>query len=817
MENQSFFCSMCCFSTDIHDRFVAHVVRAHRHDSNFVVYCGYPNCPYTTKTWGAFKTHVSRKHRLEVENVHNNVPMEMDNEDGEQGDPIEHEMTANELQQLSVGKYCLALETDHNMTQRAVNDVLLTTSDLLKQHADLFRCKVRHALEEQNLPGDFLSDIDTDTFVDLLSTTKKRDRFYADKFKMLKPVEARLGSRFVTVRGKHVYKPKLGYFIPFKENLQRLLSLPEVWHYIQTGHKSQSVIMRDICDGSYLANHELFVRNEKALQIIMNTDDIEIVNPIGAHTKKHKLSLFYFTLGNIPPEYRSKLTCIQLIAVAKARDVKNLRSGLLADFIGTMKLLATNGIQMEIKGSMHTIEGTLVMAACDTLAANWIGGFKEGVAFAFKACRTCTASGKEMKTKFLESDFQIRSDDDHRERCETLNQLSRVTRKYWSKMWGINSESILNEIPGFSLCSGLVHDPMHLLLEGVVSYELRILLYHFVHVEKYFTLRWLNARIVSFPYGYLESGSKPEKIDAAHINGDGKIKQTSASMLTLCITVPFIIGLKVPETDARWKNFVRLIQILILATSPCCDWTTSAELTQLIFDHHHAFARLYPKVSIIPKMHYMVHLPSQMIKYGPLRNQWCMRFEGKHSYFKTKNFKCFKNLPKTLCLKHQKFMCHKQTNFAGQPSDNFLYHGDIISEGTNVVFGDVFPDLEVTFRALANAADDDTLHVYRTSRATIHGHCYRTGCCLVLDYVEDVPVFAKLQDIVVKNNVKYFVVEELPIVDFNSHILAFELQMSGQLTIKRHMNMFSKWPLTLHMYKGKWHLVNQYSHRAEYL
>lgn len=88
MENPRFVCSMCCFSTDIYDKFVAHVVRAHRHDSNFIVYCGYPNCPYTTKAWGAFKTHVSRKHRLEVENVHiDEVPMEVDNEDGEQEDP----------------------------------------------------------------------------------------------------------------------------------------------------------------------------------------------------------------------------------------------------------------------------------------------------------------------------------------------------------------------------------------------------------------------------------------------------------------------------------------------------------------------------------------------------------------------------------------------------------------------------------------------------------------------------------------------------------------------------------------------------------
>ena len=65
----------------------------------------------------------------------------------------------------------------------------------------------------------------------------------------------------------------------------------------------------------------LFSRNPQALQIIVNTDDIEIVNPIGHHTKKHKLTMFYYTLGNIPAEYRSQLHAIQLLGVAKSKDV----------------------------------------------------------------------------------------------------------------------------------------------------------------------------------------------------------------------------------------------------------------------------------------------------------------------------------------------------------------------------------------------------------------------------------------------------------------------------------------------------------------
>lgn len=46
---------------------------------------------------------------------------------------------------------------------------------------------------------------------------------------------------------------------------------------------------------------------------------MEIVNPPGAHVKKHKITVFYFTLCNIPPEFRSQLHAMQLLAIAKTR------------------------------------------------------------------------------------------------------------------------------------------------------------------------------------------------------------------------------------------------------------------------------------------------------------------------------------------------------------------------------------------------------------------------------------------------------------------------------------------------------------------
>ena len=38
--------------------------------------------------------------------------------------------------------------------------------------------------------------------------------------------------------------------------------------------------------------------------------------------------------------------------------------------------------------------------------------------------------------------------------------------------------------------------------------------------------------------------------------------------------------------------------------------------------------------NVTPKQHYLIHVPSQILKFGPLTRAWAMRFEAKHQQFK---------------------------------------------------------------------------------------------------------------------------------------------------------------------------------------
>ena len=135
-------------------------------------------------------------------------------------------------------------------------------------------------------------------------------------------------------------------------------------------------------------------------------------------------------------------------------------------------------------------------------------------------------------------------------------------------MWGINGSSCLLQIKNFSLVSALVHDSMHLFLEVIVPHDLRLMLKAFHCCCQILYFEHFNNSLEGIKYSYLHSDDKPEKIEHNHINPTGTIKQTAAAMLTLIQVLPFIIGWRIPSENRMWLNFLRLLQIVLLCTSP---------------------------------------------------------------------------------------------------------------------------------------------------------------------------------------------------------------------------------------------------------
>jgi len=800
------------YSTDKFSLFSNHYVRSHKHDPKFYVACCIGSCCYTTRSWPCYRVHVHRKHQ-DVENMRmpaasvNNFTNGLDNsahDDLDADTGTSHSLDVANFNAM----FTLSLAAKHNMSQSAVDSVVSTTSALIENHLTVFKQRVKRKLNDMNVDADVVDEIPIETHLTEFESHCKRQTFYRKHVStFVEPEPFVLGRKLIHKSGKIFSVRRIGYIIPFEKSLQNLLSMPEVWNHVNHRHNSVDQFMWDICDGDAMQSDS----DALSLQIVINCDDLEIVNPLGSHTKKHKLSVFYFTLANIPPQYRSKADVIQLLAIAKTQDLREHRadSSLLSDFCQTMQRLSTEGVKVNVHGDVQNIKGNLVMVCADTLASNWLGKFKEGVAFAMHNCRQCEVGKDSIKTKLVERDVILRSTAEHKERCDTLKELSPEARIYWSKMWGINGTSCLLQISGFDLVNGLVQDPMHIILEGVLQLELKLLLHSLIYVKKLFSLKWLNYALGAFRYSYLHCKSKPEVIEKHHLSSSGTIKQTASSMLTIVHTLPFVIGHLVPENDANWLNALRLFQVVLFATSSYCARETAVFLQILIAEYLHNFQQLYPDAPFIPKMHFMTHLPSQMIKYGPLRHHWCMRFEAKNGFFANKKYKNFVNLPRTLAFRHQLYMAYAQSGSATGRSECFLYAGDCLESGIEASFSSKYPSI---VSQLANYSNCDSDAVYIASGVSVHGLHYRCGCVVVIEYdSNDEPVFGLLRDVIVVDHVKYFVLDKL-VTTYCLHILSYIIQATSGQVLLRVCDLKFSWPLSVYLFKGQRAVMNVNTH-----
>lgn len=127
-----------------------------------------------------------------------------------------------------------------------------------------------------------------------------------------------------------------------------------------------------------------------------------------------------------------------------------------------------------------------------------------------------------------EDKCELRSPDLHDEHCEEI-----AADPSKSKEHGVNSNSVLNDLKYFHVCSGaLVPDIMHDILEGALQYEAKLILQKFILEDQYFTLQELNSAIDCFDFGYVEGKSRPTPITAQTLSSsDNSLKQNGTTYI----------------------------------------------------------------------------------------------------------------------------------------------------------------------------------------------------------------------------------------------------------------------------------------------
>ena len=113
-------------------------------------------------------------------------------------------------------------------------------------------------------------------------------------------------------------------YIPIKmESLQQLLTNVKTAKMVFRVKKEHNEdVFYDIYDGMLYKNDGYFSGKDYILELLIYHDDLGVCNLVGSKAGKHKIDMFYYTLGNIDPKFQSKQCAIRLLAICNTKFVK---------------------------------------------------------------------------------------------------------------------------------------------------------------------------------------------------------------------------------------------------------------------------------------------------------------------------------------------------------------------------------------------------------------------------------------------------------------------------------------------------------------
>ena len=86
------------------------------------------------------------------------------------------------------------------------------------------------------------------------------------------------------------------------------------------------------------------------------------------------------------------------------------------------------------------------------------------------------------------------------------------------------------------------------------------------------------------------------------------IVHVASQAWALARLLPFMVGESIPTDNPHWCNFLLMLERADYLLAPEITEEEVACVKVRIQEHHETFKELYPEASIIPKMHYVVHM-----------------------------------------------------------------------------------------------------------------------------------------------------------------------------------------------------------------
>lgn len=529
-------------------------------------------------------------------------------------------------------------------------------------------------------------------------TDHMRSKYWRRRYPYVEPKEIQLANG------------KFAHYISIRATIQHKLKDPAIKAMVlksfEPREKPDPSVLTDFTDGSAYVEHKLQHSDGRCLMLMLFQDAFEF-NPFGPAAGVYKPIGFYYTLGNIAPEYRCSLDLIQLVFMVLEKslqptqqeelDDRDLLKEALEYLMEELEDLKINGIELD----GEIIPVCLMFLLGDSLGQHQMGSFVRSFSSEY-FCRFCHITRTEFKAKpntvkewrtpaTYDSDVDYAKKMWIRERNRSLkvarrkklaqakNQAEKatsrmsapgkksVTKKLISK-WAFDKlrslhhrgvkyrSSPFNSIklnfhvcrPAMPVC--ISHDLYEGLFKCIVAGALK----YFIEKKQWFDFDTLNRRIKAFKC----KGSDRQDAPTPLKNLD-ELSGHAVENWNMIRLLPFIIGdlIQDPEDD-MWELVLSLKEISEYVSAPkiTVDQICYLKLIIKIFLTKVKELEEHLENCVIPKLHYLSHYADLIWIFGPLIRLATLRYESRHVFFKrvVKACKNFKNVTYTMA---KKYMC----------------------------------------------------------------------------------------------------------------------------------------------------------------
>lgn len=593
------FCSVVKFTIP---KYLSHLQLTHQHQPDFQAQCVVEACRKTYKSVGALRIHLYRHHRNYVQTK--TVPHEEINSEPESDSDVDQNVEdqstiENDSEQVDlntllsglqkhVALFILNLQEKHllpKITQDTIVENLQFVlhffqqhyNDLIKFHLDQSGFRLKDHEELDNLLS---NETVFDRAFEYVKSEYRLIQFSRENLDFVEPIRYVLD---VNSRGKE----DSFQYVPLNDVLKVFLEKEDIFYSFQRGcEKVSNDFLEDFTDGSFFQTPP-FCGDPSILRIHLYTDEFEVVNPLGAKKAIHKVTAFYFTIGNLEQKYKSQLRHIHLCLLIRHQLFQKYpHKDILRPLLLDLKELFTKGIDICVDDRHHVLKGALATISADNLSAHYLAGFtccfNSG-----RVCRFCMTAYSDLKTHVNEG-VQIRSSDVHKYHLTALEENNQLTKQ----TYGVVKECLFTELNYFDVTRQFPPDLMHDFLEGVIPIVVCKVITA-LHQLKIVTLNDINSELDAFKIGKNDRGNIPQTLPQSVL----KQKLTGSAAQNLCLfrILPLLIGHYIPEGDTHWDIYLKCREIGDIILAPCVRKSTIPFLTLQIGEFLSSFKTVFPE------------------------------------------------------------------------------------------------------------------------------------------------------------------------------------------------------------------------------